>query len=159
VAENAARNGLSERVRTLQGDAFEVLRGLKDQGRRFDTVLLDPPAFIKRRKDEKEGTQAYSRLNRLGLELIEPGGLLVTSSCSFHLSRDAFLRAVQGRGAAPGSRCSSWRSASRARTTRCTRRSPRPPTSRPSICGCCRPSEHAQRLGRPLPSGVGHATI
>jgi 23S rRNA (cytosine1962-C5)-methyltransferase len=56
---------------------------------------LDPPAFIKRRKDEREGTRAYERLNRLGLALLEPGGLLITSSCSFHLSRDAFLRTVQ----------------------------------------------------------------
>lgn len=96
VAENAARNRLGERIHTLPGDAFEILRQLKEQGRRFDTLLLDPPAFIKRRRDEKEGTQAYARLNRLALELIEPGGLLVTSSCSFHLSRDAFLRTVQG---------------------------------------------------------------
>ena len=102
VAENAARNHLAERVRTFQGDAFEVLRGLKEQGRRFDTLILDPPAFIKRRRDEKEGTQAYSRLNRLALELIEPGGLLVTSSCSFHLDRDAFLRTVQNAGRRAG---------------------------------------------------------
>ena len=95
VAENAARNRLGERVHPLQGDAFDVLRGFKDEGRRFDTLILDPPAFIKRRKDEKEGTQAYSRLNRLGIELLEPGGLLVTSSCSFHMGRDAFLRTVQ----------------------------------------------------------------
>lgn len=98
VLENAARNRLEDRVHTRQGDAFEVLRELKDEGRRFDTVILDPPAFIKRRRDEKEGTQAYARLNRLALELIEPGGLLVTSSCSFHLSRDAFLRTAQNAG-------------------------------------------------------------
>jgi 23S rRNA (cytosine1962-C5)-methyltransferase len=102
ATENAARNRLTERVQTLQGDAFEVLRGLKEQGRRFDTLLLDPPAFIKRRRDEKEGTQAYSRLNRLAIELIEPGGLLVTSSCSFHLARDAFLRTVQNAGRRAG---------------------------------------------------------
>ncbi len=95
LADNAARNRLAERVRPLQGDAFDVLRGFKDEGRRFDTVILDPPAFIKRRKDEKEGTQAYSRLNRLGIELLEPGGLLVTSSCSFHMGRDAFVRTLQ----------------------------------------------------------------
>ncbi|QGU33953.1 class I SAM-dependent rRNA methyltransferase [Thermochromatium tepidum] len=95
---NAERNGLGARVRTLQGDAFEVLRELRDQGQRFDTVLLDPPAFIKRRKDEQDGTAAYRRLNRLGLELLEPGGLLVTSSCSFHLGRDAFQRVVQQAG-------------------------------------------------------------
>ncbi|PQJ95395.1 class I SAM-dependent rRNA methyltransferase [Chromatium okenii] len=95
VAANAARNQLDKRIHSLHGDAFEVLRELRDQGQRFDTVILDPPAFIKRRKDEKEGNQAYQRLNRLGIELLEPGGLLVTSSCSFHMDRDTFLRGVQ----------------------------------------------------------------
>ncbi|MEA3278968.1 MAG: class I SAM-dependent rRNA methyltransferase [Pseudomonadota bacterium] len=95
VGENAERNGVIERVRALQGDAFDVLRILRDQEERFDLVILDPPAFIKRRKDEAEGTQAYRRLNRLGLDVLEPGGLMVTSSCSFHMGRDAFLRTVQ----------------------------------------------------------------
>jgi 23S rRNA (cytosine1962-C5)-methyltransferase len=102
VADNAERNRLHERVQTLQGDAFEVLRALRDEGRTFDTLVLDPPAFIKRRKDEKEGTQAYARLNRLGIELLAPGGLLVTSSCSFHMGRDAFLRTVQQAGRRAG---------------------------------------------------------
>lgn len=102
VAQNAERNRLGERIHPLQGDAFDVLRGLRDEGQRFDTVILDPPAFIKRRKDEKEGSEAYARLNRLGIELIEPGGLLVTSSCSFHMSRDAFLRTVQQAGRRAG---------------------------------------------------------
>ncbi len=95
ITANAARNQLEQRVHSIQGDAFDVLRDLRDQGQRFDTVILDPPAFIKRRKDEKEGTQAYQRLNRLGIELLEPGGLLVTSSCSFHMDRETFLRGVQ----------------------------------------------------------------
>jgi 23S rRNA (cytosine1962-C5)-methyltransferase len=95
VGENARRNDLLERVSALQGDAFDVLGALRQQQERFDLVLLDPPAFIKRRKDEREGLQAYRRLNRLGLELLQPGGLLVTSSCSFHLGREAFLRSVQ----------------------------------------------------------------
>lgn len=95
AGENADRNGVVARVSGLQGDAFDVLRAVRDQRERFDLVILDPPAFIKRRKDEKEGAQAYQRLNRLGLELVESGGLLVTSSCSFHMSRDAFLRILQ----------------------------------------------------------------
>lgn len=95
VAENAARNGLAERVQGRQGDAFEVLRELREAGARFDTLILDPPAFTKRRKDEAEGIQAYLRLNRLGMDLLESGGLLVTSSCSFHMGRDAFVRTVQ----------------------------------------------------------------
>ena len=96
VAENAARNDFDKRVVARQGDAFEVLRALRDEDARFDLVVLDPPAFIKRRKDEREGTRAYERLNRLGLDLLEPGGLLITSSCSFHMGRDGFLHAVQG---------------------------------------------------------------
>jgi 23S rRNA (cytosine1962-C5)-methyltransferase len=95
VGENAKHNGVLDRVSGLQGDAFEALRGLREQQERFDLVLLDPPAFIKRRKDAKEGMRAYQRLNRLGLDLLEPGGMLVTSSCSFHMGHDAFLRTVQ----------------------------------------------------------------
>lgn len=95
VTHNAALNGLAGRVRTLQGDAFATLKGLADAGERFDTVILDPPAFIKRRRDLTEGTEAYHRLNRLGLGLLNPGGLLVTASCSFHMEREVFLRTVQ----------------------------------------------------------------
>ena len=94
LGENAARNALAERIHTHQADAFDAMRDLAEEGRRFDTLILDPPAFIRRKKDEKEGTQAYVRLNRLAMDLLEPGGLLVTSSCSFHLGRDAFIRAV-----------------------------------------------------------------
>jgi 23S rRNA (cytosine1962-C5)-methyltransferase len=95
VDANAARNGFGDVVNCMQGDAFDTLRALREQEARFDLVVLDPPAFIKRRKDEKEGTGAYQRLNELGLSLLEPGGVLVTSSCSFHMGRDAFLHTVQ----------------------------------------------------------------
>jgi 23S rRNA (cytosine1962-C5)-methyltransferase len=98
AGENAERNGVVPRVSGLQGDAFDVLRALREEGARFDLVILDPPAFVKRRKDEAAGVQAYLRLNRLGLEVLEPGGLLVTSSCSFHMGRDRFLRTVQQAG-------------------------------------------------------------
>ena len=64
VTANAARNDLEQRVSARQGDAFEVLRTLREENARFDLIVLDPPAFIKRRKDEREGTRAYERLNR-----------------------------------------------------------------------------------------------
>jgi 23S rRNA (cytosine1962-C5)-methyltransferase len=96
VSANAERNGVSGHIETLHGDAFEVLRALREDGARFDRVILDPPAFIKRRRDERDGALAYQRLNRLGLALLAPGGLLITSSCSFHMAREAFLRTVQG---------------------------------------------------------------
>jgi 23S rRNA (cytosine1962-C5)-methyltransferase len=92
---NAARNGVAERVGTREGDAFEVLRELRAAGERYDVVILDPPAFVKRRKDLAEGSLAYRRLNELGLTLLARDGLLVTSSCSFHMARDELLRTVQ----------------------------------------------------------------
>lgn len=95
LAANAEHNGLAGRIQTLHGDAFVQLRSLREQGERFDTVILDPPALIKRRKDEPEGLAAYRQLNRLGLELLNPEGLLITSSCSFHLGRETFQRLVQ----------------------------------------------------------------
>ena len=95
LEENAALNGVSNKVRALRGDAFETLRRLETDGERFDLVILDPPAFIKRRRDLEAGRQAYRRLNRLGLRLLGGDGLLVTSSCSFHMGREEFLRTVQ----------------------------------------------------------------
>lgn len=98
MRRSAALNGLSERVGGLQGDAFEALRDLRDARERFDVVVLDPPAFIKRRKDQKQGEQAYMRINQLALEVLAADGILVSASCSYHLSRDALLTAMQRAG-------------------------------------------------------------
>ncbi|MBB1074798.1 class I SAM-dependent rRNA methyltransferase [Rhodoferax sp. 4810] len=95
VEQIAQDNGVADRVAVQRGDAFDVLRQLRDHHAQFDLVILDPPALIKRRKDEHEGLQAYQRLNQLGLQLVAPGGLLVSSSCSYHLSRMEFVRTVQ----------------------------------------------------------------
>lgn len=92
---NAALNGLEERVGTLRGDAFQVLRDLRQQGEVFDVVMLDPPAFIKRKKDLSEGTLAYRRLNQAALQVLAPDGMLVTSSCSHHMDRGRLLHTVQ----------------------------------------------------------------
>ncbi len=95
LRENAAHNGVSDQIDTLCDDAFAALRALRAARERFDVVVLDPPAFIKRRKDHKQGLLAYRRLNEAALGVLERDGVLVTASCSFHLDRDEFLRAVQ----------------------------------------------------------------
>ncbi|MDP9347792.1 MAG: class I SAM-dependent rRNA methyltransferase [Gemmatimonadota bacterium] len=102
VQENAALNGVEERVRTRKGDAFEVLRALATEGERFDVVVLDPPAFIKRKKDQQAGEEAYRRIAQMGMEVLAPDGILVSASCSFHMSRemlrDAALKASRRAG-------------------------------------------------------------
>jgi 23S rRNA (cytosine1962-C5)-methyltransferase len=95
VADNAARNGVAERVTTERGDAFTVLKNLKAAGHRYDVIVLDPPAFIKRRKDLKEGQLAYRRLNEIALTLLDRDGVLVTASCSFHMAAEDLLRTAQ----------------------------------------------------------------
>jgi 23S rRNA (cytosine1962-C5)-methyltransferase len=95
VTANAVLNGVQDRVSTLRGSAPEQMAELHAQGSRFDVVILDPPAFIQRRKDLKKGIAAYRRINELGLQLVNPGGLLVSASCSMHLSRADLINCVQ----------------------------------------------------------------
>jgi 23S rRNA (cytosine1962-C5)-methyltransferase len=90
---NAAAAGHTLEI--LRGDAFEVLKNLHETGERFDVVILDPPAFIKRRKDIPHGQAAYRKLNQLAMNLIERDGLLVSCSCSYHLEEQQLLTAVQ----------------------------------------------------------------
>jgi 23S rRNA (cytosine1962-C5)-methyltransferase len=94
VAEsNAAANGVAVKVR--RGDAFEVLEQLQGEGERFDVVVLDPPAFIKRRKDSPRGEAAYRKLNQLAMRVLERDALLVSCSCSFHLSAEGLVALIQ----------------------------------------------------------------
>ena len=90
----AANSGLAAVLH--RGDAFDMLAALAAAGERFDAVIVDPPAFIKRRKEIPQGQAAYRKLNQLALRVLEPGGLLVSCSCSHHLSSDDLLAAIQG---------------------------------------------------------------
>jgi len=102
AAEAAARNGCAERVACLRGDAFEVLRELHAEGRRFDLVIADPPAFARRKRDLPAAREAYQRLNRLAMRVLVEDGLLFSASCSSHMDADALRGALRGaaRGAA-----------------------------------------------------------
>ena len=92
--QNVALNAPSCEAESIQGDALDMLRTLKDSERKFEVVCIDPPAFIKRRKDAKNGLLAYQRVNELALDLVADGGVLVTSSCSQHLERSALRRVL-----------------------------------------------------------------
>jgi 23S rRNA (cytosine1962-C5)-methyltransferase len=95
---NAVRNGL--KVATRKGDAFDVLEELVKQGERFDVIVIDPPAFAKRKKDLPKALAAYKRLNQLALQAMADDGILVSCSCSFHVSaedlQDAIAKAARG---------------------------------------------------------------
>lgn len=90
--ENAAAIG--GKIDGLAGDALEILHGLHGEKRRYDLVILDPPALIKRRKDAAAGERHYERLQEAGLRLVREDGFLVTSSCSYHLAPERLQRAV-----------------------------------------------------------------
>jgi 23S rRNA (cytosine1962-C5)-methyltransferase len=90
---NAQRNGVS--VEVMRADAFDALKSLAAQQARCDIVILDPPAFIKRKKDIPQGHAAYRKLNQLALSVLAEEGLLVSCSCSYHLAADALLAAIQ----------------------------------------------------------------
>jgi 23S rRNA (cytosine1962-C5)-methyltransferase len=79
---NAARNGFADRWEGREANLFQELRDLHASGRRFDFVVLDPPAFAKSREGREGAVRGYRDVNRLGLSLLPPGGLLATASCT-----------------------------------------------------------------------------
>jgi 23S rRNA (cytosine1962-C5)-methyltransferase len=98
AAKNAERNSLE--LTTRKGDAFDVLEALAREHARFDIVILDPPAFAKRKKDLPKALAAYKRLNQLAIQLLDADGILVSCSCSYHVSaaelQEATAKAARG---------------------------------------------------------------
>jgi 23S rRNA (cytosine1962-C5)-methyltransferase len=88
LTANAALNSVESRIRGLHGDAFETLKNLRAERERFDVVILDPPALIKRKKDFHAGQSAYQRLNQAAMQLLAKDGILISASCSYHLTRE-----------------------------------------------------------------------
>jgi 23S rRNA (cytosine1962-C5)-methyltransferase len=94
VDRNARANDCT--VEAIKDDAFDALKALQESGARFDAVILDPPAFAKRKKDAPQAQAAYRKLNQLALPLIDRDGLLVSCSCSYHMGADELATAIQG---------------------------------------------------------------
>lgn len=95
IGRNAKRNGMDDRVTAVRADAFDYLKALREKREHFDVVILDPPAFVKRKKDLSEGRVAYRRLNELGMQVLARDGILVTCSCSYHMPKSVLLDGVQ----------------------------------------------------------------
>ena len=94
--ENFTRNGLpAEKYDFLAADVFKLLASFREEGRTFDLIILDPPAFAKSQKAVQAAIDGYASLNRQALGLLRPGGLLATASCSARVGPDAFLGAVK----------------------------------------------------------------
>ncbi|WP_333689249.1 class I SAM-dependent rRNA methyltransferase, partial [Methylococcus capsulatus] len=87
AAENARLNGVADRMGFIRQDVFEFLKQLRHKRQRYDLIVADPPALIKRKKDVKAGVEAYHRLNQAAMQVLNPGGVLVSASCSFNLPR------------------------------------------------------------------------
>jgi 23S rRNA (cytosine1962-C5)-methyltransferase len=83
---NAQLNQVAERMQFVRSDVFEFLKQARLNNEHYDIIVLDPPALVKRKKDFKLGFEAYRRLNDLALQVLAPNGILVSASCSYHLS-------------------------------------------------------------------------
>ncbi len=95
ILENAKLNNVNEKINVINADAFSALKDLLQQGRTYDVVIVDPPAFVKKVKDKKEGIIAYQRINELALRLLKPQGILFSCSCSMHIQMEDLTALLQ----------------------------------------------------------------
>ena len=92
--ENAALNGLSDTVEFRCADVFDLLPALEAEGRQFDVVILDPPAFTKSRNSIKNAVKGYREINLRGMKLVRDGGFLATCSCSHYMNAELFAQTI-----------------------------------------------------------------
>jgi len=93
--DNVGLNGFPmEKLQTLEGDVFQLLRKFRDEGRSFDLIVLDPPKFAPTSAQAENAARGYKDINRLAFKLLRPGGLLVTFSCSGGVDADLFQKIV-----------------------------------------------------------------
>jgi 23S rRNA (cytosine1962-C5)-methyltransferase len=85
LEQNAELNGIADKVTCVEGDAYSAMVELKQQAEKFDVIIVDPPAFIKKKKDQKPGLNAYKKVNEAAMRLLNKDGILLSASCSMHL--------------------------------------------------------------------------
>lgn len=95
IKENAELNHVADKVNAIQADAFDALKQLAINKELFDVIILDPPAFVKKQKDKKEGLLAYQRINEAALKLLTPNGILISCSCSMHVEYNDLVQAIR----------------------------------------------------------------
>ena len=103
AGENCARNNITN-VELVEADTFDYLRERQTAGERFDTIVLDPPAFAKNKPSLPAAIRGYKDINLRAMRILAPGGLLFTASCSFHLTKPIFLEMLQDAAADSGRR-------------------------------------------------------
>lgn len=103
VRENAALNGVGN-IEPVEADAFDFLRDEEKAGARYDTIVLDPPAFAKNRASRTGAIRGYRDINLRAMRLLAPGGMLYTASCSYHLTKPDFLAMLREAAAHSGRR-------------------------------------------------------
>ncbi|MDX1711885.1 MAG: class I SAM-dependent rRNA methyltransferase, partial [Rhodovibrionaceae bacterium] len=91
----AESNGVAGAVATRRAEVFEEAQRLREAGERFDTVIVDPPAFVKTKKDMAQGLRGYRKLFRAAARLVKPGGVLFAASCSHHVGAEDFDRELR----------------------------------------------------------------
>jgi 23S rRNA (cytosine1962-C5)-methyltransferase len=102
--QNAAANGVAEKVNVAASDCFKYLEAAREEGAVFDTVILDPPKMTRSASGAKSALRGYHSLNDLAVSVLRPGGILVTCCCSGHISRDEFVRMLSGVATGSGRR-------------------------------------------------------
>jgi 23S rRNA (cytosine1962-C5)-methyltransferase len=98
---NAELNGATN-IEFVEANVFDLLREMEQSGERFDVINLDPPAFAKNRASIEGATRGYKEINLRAMKMLAPGGTLITSTCSYHMSEESFLNVLAGAAADAG---------------------------------------------------------
>jgi 23S rRNA (cytosine1962-C5)-methyltransferase len=98
---NAELNGAAN-VTLVEANAFDLLREMEQAGERFDVINLDPPAFAKNRASIEGAMRGYKEINLRAMKMLTPGGTLITSTCSYHMSEETFMNVIAGAAADAG---------------------------------------------------------